>query len=305
MKTKSGLVCHTLQESTPLPFDFESTATAHGWVMLRPFEWHRATAELRRIHRLNSGNVIRLRLKEGNSRASSTVQVTVETVAALTPIEEAEVSRIVRRMLRLDEDFNEFYQLGSQLNGWELRLRPGSGRLLRCPTLFEDIIYTLCTTNITWSGTIRMVDQLTAQLGEPLADLPEWRAFPTPEAIAAAGTDKLKQVIGLGYRSTYVWELAMAIAEGRLDLQSFEDPTLSTEALYESLRQIKGVGPYAAATLLMILGRYEYLAIDTELRTFVSKKYFAGQPASDTQIRSIYDPWGRWQYLAYWFDTPL
>jgi hypothetical protein len=34
-----------------------------------------------------------------------------------------------------------------------------------------------------------------------------------------------------------------------------------------------------------------------------SKKYYAGQPVNDAQIQVIYDPWGCWQYLAYWFDA--
>ena len=70
------------------------------------------------------------------------------------------------------------------------------------------------------------------------------------------------------------------------------------------LGQIKGVGPYAAATILMILGRYEHLAIDSEMRAFVSKKYYPDQPITEAQIRAIYAPWGKWQYLAYWFDAP-
>lgn len=298
------LICQTLEETTPNPFDFESTATAHGWVMLRPFEWQADAAELSRIHRLAGGQVMRLRLRAGDHNPGSLVRINVETVEPLTPAEEAEIRRAVRRMLRLDEALTEFYHLAAQLDGWQLRLRPGGGRLLRCPTLFEDIVYTLCTTNISWSGTRRMVERLTAHLGESLPGQPELRAFPTPAALAAAGADFLRQHIGLGYRSSYVWELAVAVTEGRLDLDALADPTLPTEALQQALRQIKGVGPYAAATLLMILGRYDYLAIDTELRAHVSKKYFAGQPASEAQIRSIYAPWGAWQYLAYWFDTP-
>jgi hypothetical protein len=38
------------------------------------------------------------------------------------------------------------------------------------------------------------------------------------------------------------------------------------------------------------------------MRAFVSRKYFEGHPPTDAQIRAIYEPWGRWQYLAYWFD---
>jgi len=294
-----------LTESVPSPFDFESTVRSHGWAALHPFEWHAPAVTLFRVHRLDSGKVVRLHMRSGDQNGHRPgVQIGVEMVKPLTAAEEFEIRQAVRRMLRLDEDLSEFYRLCGQNDGWGLRLQPGGGRLLRCPTLFEDIIYTLCTTNITWSGTKRLVERLTIMLGEPFPGREEWRAFPTPAAIAAAGTAFLKEEIRLGYRAAYVWELAAAVAEGRLDLPSLEDPERSTAELLKNLRQVKGIGPYAAATLLMILGRYEYLAIDTELRAHVSKKYFQGQPVTEAQMRAIYAPWGKWQYLAYWFDPP-
>ncbi len=292
-----------LEEPAPVPFDFQATARAHGWAALRPFEWEKTAAELRRVHRLATGRVIRLRLRGAGEPAAPRVRVEVDTWAVLGEAEEAEIRQAARRMLRLDEDLSEFYRLCAQNDGWTGRVAPGGGRLLRCPSLFEDMVYTLCTTNITWSGTKRMVDRLVAGLGELFPGREEWRAFPTPAAIAAAGPEFLRQEAGLGYRSSYLWELAAAVAEGRLDLAWFEDPAHSTEALHQALRQVKGIGPYAAATLLMILGRYEHLAIDTELRAFVARKYNGGQPAGEAAIRAIYAPWGRWQYLAYWFDA--
>lgn len=290
---------YTFEEQPPQPFDFESTARAHGWVALRPFEWDEAGPELRRIHRLATGQVVRLRMWASEAAA---VQVQVEAADALGEAELAETSRAVRRMLRLDEDLAEFHELRNSFANWATGLPPGGGRLLRCPSLFEDMVYTLCTTNITWSGTIRMVDRLAARLGQPFPGQEAWRAFPTPAAIAAAGPEFLKAEIGLGYRSPYLWELAAAVAEGRLELAPFERPDYPAPELYRALRRIKGVGDYAAATLLMLLGRYEQLAIDSEMRAFVSRKYLAGQPPTDAQIKAIYQPWGRWQYLAYWFD---
>ncbi|GIK39344.1 MAG: hypothetical protein BroJett011_31770 [Chloroflexota bacterium] len=296
----------SLTEPVPIPFDFEAAARSHGWSALAPFTWDADTKTLSRVQRLQgSGKVVRLHLCQGHPNgAAPFVAVEVETVELLTPGEEAEIRRAVRRMVRLDEDFSEFYELCAQAEGWTLRVQPGGGRLLRCPTLFEDIVYTLCTTNITWAGTKRLVERLTALLGEPFPGRDEWRAFPTPAAITAAGPEVLRQEIRLGYRSGYIWELASAVAEGRLDLSTLEDPALPTAELMRRLRQIKGVGPYAAATLLMILGRYEHLAVDTELVSHVSKKYFGGQPAGEAEMRGIYAPWGRWQYLAYWFDAP-
>lgn len=294
-----------LEEPVPQPFDFVSTASEHGWAYLKPFEWDAAAAELRRVHRLASGRVVRLRMREGSS-GGSTVSVAVEIAGgALAGEEEAEIRRAVRRILRLDEDLTEFYQYCARLDGWSLRLTPGAGRLLRCPTLFEDIAYTICTTNVNWSGTRRMVERLVATLGEPFPGRDDWRAFPTPQAIAAAGPDRLREEARLGYRSAYLWQLALSVAEGRLDLGALENPALSTEELYRDLRRIKGIGDYAASTLLMILGHYDFLGVDSEAKAFVSKKYFQGRPVSEAQVRAVYEPWGRWRYLALWFDAPL
>jgi 3-methyladenine DNA glycosylase/8-oxoguanine DNA glycosylase len=291
---------HIFFEPTPSPFDFRETAQAHGWIVLVPFYWNEGTGALRRIHRLSGGQVVGLNMRA----AENSVQIDVEASQPLNDNDEAEIRRAVRRMLRLDEDLSEFHQLYSQMDGWNLNIGPGGGRLLCCPTLFEDIVYTLCTTNITWSGTKRMVERLTTSLGHPLPGNGDLRAFPSPEAIANAGTEFLKQETGLGYRSAYVWELASAVAEGRLDLDDLENAERPAGELYKLLRKIKGVGDYAASTILMLLGRYERLAIDSEMRAFVTKKYCNGQPPTDAEIKEIYAPWGRWQYLAYWFDSP-
>ena len=43
----------------------------------------------------------------------------------------------------------------------------GAGRMIRSPTVFEEVVKTICTTNCTWSATIRMVSALVEHLGEP------------------------------------------------------------------------------------------------------------------------------------------
>ena len=294
------MIKDTFQEKTPPSFHFKSTANAHGWVMLRPFHWDETVAQLSRFHQLRNGQVVRL----GMTEQANAVQIEVEAAQPLTPTETAEIRQAVRRMLRLDEDLSEFHAFYGQFDGWQLKIEPGGGRLLRCATLFEDIVYTLCTTNINWSGTIRMVDRLVTALGRPLPGDSDGLAFPSPADIAATTPEFLKQETGLGYRSPYVWELATAVAEDRLDLTGFEDPDKPTQEVLAELNRLKGVGPYAAATILMILGRYEHLAIDSEMRSFVSNKYFGGERVTNGQIQNIYAPWGRWQYLAYWFDMP-
>jgi 3-methyladenine DNA glycosylase/8-oxoguanine DNA glycosylase len=289
---------HILQEAQPTPFDFVETATAHGWVALEPFEWHAQTRSLSRVYHLGGEGPLVCLTMNGGERS---VRIRAEAESMLGSQELAQVRQSVRHMLRLDEDLSDFHRLHQKLPGWRLAVSPGGGRLLRAPTLFEDLVYTLSTTNITWSGTKRMVAALVAGLGTPWPGEPNRRAFPTPGQIAQAGEERLK-AFGFGYRAGYVWELARSVAEGRLDLAALAAADRPVAEVRRDLLAIKGVGAYAAATLLMLLGRYDYLAIDSEMRSHVSRKYGQGEAVSDAQIRAVYEPWGRWRYLAYWFD---
>ena len=88
----------------------------------------------------------------------------------------------VRHVLRLDEDLSPLYaKLAEDPElAWAAR---GAGRWMRSPTVFEDVVKTICTTNCAWSGTVRMVTALVEGLGDESAR--GRRAFPTAERMAA------------------------------------------------------------------------------------------------------------------------
>ena len=69
-------------------------------------------------------------------------------------------------MFRLDEDLRRFYTLCRKRGAPWTQVTRGLGRLLRSPNLFEDIVKTICTTNIQWSGTRRIVAGLVNEFGE-------------------------------------------------------------------------------------------------------------------------------------------
>jgi len=72
--------------------------------------------------------------------------------------------------------------------------------------------------------------------------------------LAATDAETLRSEAGLGYRAPYVVELAQAVAWGDLDLESLKADDIPTADVRKTLLAIKGVGAYAAANLLMILG---------------------------------------------------
>jgi len=145
-----------------------------------------------------------------------------------------------------------------------------------------------------------MVGRLVERLGEPYP-LEPLRAFPTPEAVAEAGENYLRQEVKLGYRASSIAQLSRQVASGDLDLEGLKHSPLETAELYKKLKSIKGVGQYAAAHILTLLGRYDYLGVDTWARKLVSERFFDGAPVTDKEVQEVFAPWGKWRFLAYWF----
>jgi N-glycosylase/DNA lyase len=199
-------------------------------------------------------------------------------------------------MLRLDVDLSPFYALAAADDelAWATA---GAGRMLRSPTVFEDVVKTICTTNCAWSGTVRMVSALVDHLG---AEAPDGRrAFPSPTAMAEADESFYREVARAGYRGPYLRDLATQVAGGGLDLESLDDPELPEDEVAARLLALPGVGPYAAAHIMTTaLGRYRRLIFDSWTRpTYANLR---GRKASDKTIERRYRRYGAYAGLAFW-----
>jgi N-glycosylase/DNA lyase len=167
--------------------------------------------------------------------------------------------------------------------------------------VFEDVVKTVCTTNCAWSATERMVGALVAHLGEPALGA-DTRAFPTPEALARADERFYKDVVRAGYRGAYLRSLARSVAKGEVDLEALRDPSLPFDELDRRLRDLPGVGPYAAAQIAMLLGRHERLVLDSWTRPKYAR--LAGKRSvSDRSIERAFRRYGRWAGLAFWLTV--
>jgi N-glycosylase/DNA lyase len=211
-------------------------------------------------------------------------------------------------MLRLDDDLSRFYEMaeGDPELSW---VTAGAGRMLRSPTVFEDVVKTICTTNCAWSGTERMIGALVTALGR--TDQGGGHAFPTPEAMADADLDFYREQARTGYRGAYLEQartgyrgaylraLARAVADGNLDLEALNDPELPDKEVESRLLAIPGIGPYATAHIMLTaLGRYGLLILDSgTLPTFAQQ---SGRKATDRFIRSRFRKFGNYRGLAFW-----
>ncbi len=276
------------------PFSFQAVVRSHGWVQMAPFSFDQAGGVISYVARLESGRVLELRLQ------ADPAGVRLET-GGLDASEKNELECMVTWMLALDQDLSAFYTAARQEPKLAQVESRGAGRVLRSPTFFEDVVKTILTTNTLWAATKRMNANLITQFGDPLPQDPSRRAFPTPARLAETTEQFLREQTRLGYRAPYLLELARRTASGGLDLEAFKTSTLPTLELRKQLLKIKGIGPYAAANLLMILGRSDFIPVDSWALKMVSHEWHAGRPVTPADVEAAFAHWGQWKGLAYWF----
>jgi 3-methyladenine DNA glycosylase/8-oxoguanine DNA glycosylase len=280
--------------ATPRNFSFKRTAISHGWYDLVPFSLDRENWILSRVLHVGSDKPVLIKISAANGALD------VNTSRALAKRAVREITGAVRHMLRLDDEIDDFYSSMSEHPEFRWIAASGAGRLLRSPTVFEDLVKTICTTNCSWALTDKMVTGLVNELGGESSD--ELRAFPTPEAMAAMPERFYRDRIRAGYRAPYLKELALRITRGDLDVESWATTDLPTAELKREMKSVKGVGDYAAENLLRLVGRYDCLALDSWVRGKFASMHNSGRKTSDKKIARFYARFGDWRGLALWCD---
>jgi 3-methyladenine DNA glycosylase/8-oxoguanine DNA glycosylase len=305
--------------STPSNFNFQRTVMSHGWYALPPFEFDEDKWTLARVIDLGSAKPVTVTISEAKRGMLVNSSRQVGKRAA------EKIVRDVRHMFRLDDDMSLFYEAVSQQPEFIWIAKQGAGRLLRSPTVFEDLVKMICTTNCSWALTEKMVNSLVNELGRESND--GRKSFPTAELMAQQSEKFYRDKIRSGYRAPYLKELADRVASGELNVESWlheshrgsspskrgprasisrgvldREGSISHDDFMKQIKQVKGVGNYAAENLLKLLGRYDGLALDSWIRAQFAKLRNQSRKASDKQIARFYSRFNSWRGLALWCD---
>jgi len=274
------------------PVDFARTIASHGVAELPPNHLDLEARVLETTLPVRRGaRTIRLKKRRGKLR--------IEAVAdSVGERERNALTRTVAHMFRLDENLFDFYNLVKE-DGELSWCAVGAGRMLRAPTVFEDVVKTICTTNTAWSGTRKMTTALVENLGVKAPG--GRRTFPSAAAMAEADDAFYREVVRAGYRGPYLKTLASDVADGRIDLEALNDPELPDAEVAERLLALPGVGPYAAAhVMLTSLARYSRLVLDSWTRPTYAKLAGARSALKDATIERRFKRYGDFAGLAFW-----
>lgn len=287
---------------------------SYGYFLLAPSHWDPGTLTYSRVLDVSGGPVLVRFRQQGEVLPASDSGVvswaglrgkplSVWCSRGLERRERDEVKRQLGRMLRLDEP----EELIADFHARDPRWKPsGRGRLMRSPTFFEDVIKTVTSCNVAWPSTIMMNTRLCHVLGRGNREI--GRAFPSPAKVARTRAGTLRARCRVGYRDRRIVELAeMFVAGGKrggIDPEWFEDPATPDDAIHARLLELPGIGPYAAANIMQLLGRYGRLPLDTE--SIRHGKTVLGMKGTDRAImkaiRAHYAPFGQHAFRSYWFE---
>jgi 3-methyladenine DNA glycosylase/8-oxoguanine DNA glycosylase len=287
----------TLSLPTPKDFNFWRTVYSHGWCSLLPFSVDKEQPSFNRLLTLSDNSLAYCQI---TSPKDSPLNILVSYPHKLTTTQCFNIKHQIASCLRLTEDYSEFYREAKRLPKYRWIARAKAGRMLRAPSVFEDIVKMICTTNCSWALTETMVNNLVGELGMSFDD--SQKSFPSPEVMAGTTEHFLRKNIRAGYRSPFLLEFAEKVASDKLDVESWRSSELSTDVLFKELRSIKGVGEYAAGNILKLLGRYDYLGLDSWVRGRYYELYHSGRKVSDRTIERRYKTYGKWRGLFFWME---
>ena len=281
--------------AVPGDFSFWPTVFSHGWCALPPFKVLKEDRCFRGSFSIPGGPVVLADISNGKPG-----QLSVNSFRTLPQDQRRQLTALVRTCFRLDEGMDEFHARARKHPGFRWVTKRRAGRMLRSQTVFEDVVKMMCTTNCSWALTTVMITNACRKLGSPAAE-GEY-GFPAPEALAGSSEKFIRKEIRAGYRAPYLLEFSRRVASGALHPELWRDSALPTPELFEEVRSVKGIGPYAAGNILKLLGRYDYLGIDSWCRKRFSELHGNGRRHSDRRIEKFYADFGKWRGLFFWMD---
>ena len=144
-------------------------------------------------------------------------------------------------------------------------------RIVRDPA-FPTLISFICSAQMRVARIHGMQQALRREFGEPVAfDGRQYRAYPTPGALAAASEGDLRD-LNLGYRAPYVKRSAELVADGEAHPEDARG--LDYEDARAALTEFVGVGDKVADCILLFsLGYLEAVPLDTWIRTTIAEYY--------------------------------
>ena len=240
---------------------------------------------LQRALTLSSGQLMPVSMRSVGKVDTPKLEVSIWESA--TRAEQEEVIDRITWVLNLDEDLTMLYALMDkdpilrQITDKLYGLRPWV-----TPTVFEGIVNSIISQEISLKAAVAMVNALVEKFGEKIrVNDRTFLEFPLPEMLARTTIEELRNCKLSRNKAKYIHIISQAIVDGELSPEKLKE--LSKERVIEELTAFDGLCMWTTETVLVTsLRRWEvFPADDLGVRKGISRYYHGGKLISGKEAR--------------------
>jgi 3-methyladenine DNA glycosylase/8-oxoguanine DNA glycosylase len=281
------------------PYSFELTVhKPAGWWWSTPAEvFESATCWTATRFR---NTLLGLKLKSTGTLQKPRVQCTIFSKAEISRVEKQDITRMLKRALRTEEDLTEFYKLAKKDEILSAVVKDLYGmHTVAWPELFPALILAVTLQMAPMKRSNQMMELLIADFGDQARfDGKTIRYWPSPEKIANSTIEYLKVKAKLGYRAANLIAIAKALQQGFPTMDDFW--AMGFEEAKKKLLTLRGIGDYSADIVVPGMG----FPLDVWSAKIFHVLFFGKEPENPREAipvlkQTAEERWGKWSGYAF------
>ena len=281
------------------PYSFELTVhKPAGWWWSAPAEvFENATCWTATRFR---NTLLGLKLESTGTLQNPRVQCTIFSNAELSRVEKQDITRMLKRALRTEEDLTEFYKLARKDEILSAVVKDLYGmHTVAWPELFPALILAVTLQMAPMKRSNQMMELLIANFGDQARfDGKTIRYWPSPEKIANSTIKDLKVKAKLGHRAANLIAIAKALQQGFPTMDDFW--AIGFEEAKKKLLTLRGIGDYSADIVVPGMG----FPLDVWSAKIFHVLFFGKEPENPRKAipalkQTAEERWGKWSGYAF------
>ena len=287
-------------ETTAIPpYDFELTVRKPaGWWWSTPDEtFQNGTCwTLTRFKR----KLLGLKLRSTGTPQKPKIRCTIYSETKLAAPEKQDVTHMVKRALKTEEDLKEFYKLSQKDDILQSVVKDLYGmHTVGWPELFPALILAVTLQMAPMKRSNQMMQLLTANFGTQASfNGKTMRYWPSTQTIANATVEELKTKAKLGYRAANLIAIANALEQGFPTMDKLWN--MEPEEAKTKLLTLRGIGDYSAELVMPRMG----FPLDVWSAKIFHVLFFGKEPEQPREaipaLKKVAEKrWGKWRGYAF------
>ncbi len=289
----------TIEALPPFSFDLSAEIFADGDKQIRKYE----NGRFWQVLRVN-GKLILAIVESVGTVDEPKLSAELQSDKKITEDDTKKAAEVIKALFNLNFDPTPFYETAKQDKTMAKITQKLWG--LRSPTtqtVYEALVDSIVEQQISLKVANTLERKIIKKFGDTLTvDGEIYYEYPTPQQVAAAPVEALRQC-GLSQRKAeYIKEVSTLIAKRKLDLEKFKKYD-GADKIIEELDAVRGIGVWTAElTIIRSMQKWDAMpADDLGLKRVIAHYYRNDKHITSAEARQIAKPWGKWKGLAAYY----